>query len=59
MELVEKVLGYDFEGYERAIDSHVKNLRAKLGDDPRNPRFIRTVFGSGYKFEAPEAEVAS
>ncbi len=51
MELVEKVLGYDFEGYERAIDSHVKNLRAKLGDDPKNPRFIRTVFGSGYKFE--------
>ena len=37
MELVEKVLGYDFEGYERTIDSHVKNLRAKLGDNPRNP----------------------
>jgi two-component system, OmpR family, response regulator RegX3 len=54
MELVEKVLGYDFEGYERAIDSHVKNLRAKLHDDPREPRFIRTVFGSGYRFEAPE-----
>lgn len=36
MELVEKVLGYDFEGYERTIDSHVKNLRAKIGDDPRN-----------------------
>jgi two-component system, OmpR family, response regulator RegX3 len=54
MELVEKVLGYDFEGYERAIDSHVKNLRAKLHDDPREPRFIRTVFGSGYRFESPE-----
>ena len=50
MELVEKVLGYDFEGYERAIDSHVKNLRAKLGDDPREPRFIRTVHGFGYAF---------
>ena len=37
MELVEKVLGYDFEGYERTIDSHVKNLRAKLDDDPREP----------------------
>ena len=37
MELVEKVLGYDFEGYERTIDSHVKNLRAKIGDNPRNP----------------------
>ena len=52
MELVEKVLGYDFEGYERAIDSHVKNLRAKLGDDPREPRFIHTVTGVGYRFEA-------
>ena len=38
MELVEKVLGYDFEGYERTIDSHVKNLRAKLGDDPKKPK---------------------
>ena len=53
MELVEKVLGYDFEGYERTIDSHVKNLRAKLGDDPRNPRWLYTVHGVGYRFEAP------
>jgi two-component system response regulator RegX3 len=51
MELVEKVLGYDFEGYERAIDSHVKNLRAKLNDDPKEPRFIQTVTGVGYRFE--------
>ena len=40
MELVEKVLGYDFEGYERTIDSHVKNLRAKLGDDPKKPKQV-------------------
>ena len=53
MELVEKVLGYDFEGYERTIDSHVKNLRAKIGDDPRNPRWIYTLHGVGYRFEAP------
>ena len=53
MELVEKVLGYDFEGYERTIDSHVKNLRAKLNDDPRDPTFIYTVHGVGYRFEAP------
>ncbi len=53
MELVEKVLGYDFEGYERAVDSHVKNLRAKLDDDPKDPRFIHTVFGVGYRFETP------
>lgn len=51
MELVEKVLGYDFEGYERTIDSHVKNLRAKLGDDPRNPHWLFTVHGVGYRFE--------
>jgi len=54
MELVERVLGYDFEGYERTVDSHVKNLRAKLGDDPRSPRFIFTVHGVGYRFESPE-----
>lgn len=53
MELVEKVLGYDFEGYERTIDSHVKNLRAKIGDNPRNPRWIYTVHGVGYRFEVP------
>jgi two-component system response regulator RegX3 len=56
MELVEKVLGYDFEGYERTIDSHVKNLRAKLDDDPREPRFIYTVHGVGYRFEAPKPD---
>lgn len=53
MELVEKVLGYDFEGYERTIDSHVKNLRAKLGDDPKDPKWLYTVHGVGYRFEAP------
>lgn len=59
MELVEKVLGYDFEGYERTIDSHVKNLRAKLGDDPKNPSFIWTVHGVGYRFEPPRADDGS
>jgi DNA-binding response OmpR family regulator len=43
------VQGDAYEGYERTIDAHVKNLRAKLGDDPRKPRFIQTVFGVGYK----------
>lgn len=56
MELVEKVLGYDFEGYERTIDSHVKNLRAKLGDDPKDPTFIWTVHGVGYRFEPPKTD---
>lgn len=56
MELVEKVLGYDFEGYERTIDSHVKNLRAKIHDDPREPTYIWTVHGVGYRFETPLQE---
>lgn len=56
MELVEKVLGYDFEGYERTIDSHVKNLRAKLDDDPRDPTFVYTVHGVGYRFESPKTD---
>ncbi len=55
MELVEKVLGYDFMGYERTIDSHVKNLRAKLQDDPKDPTYVFTVHGVGYRFEPPAA----
>jgi DNA-binding response OmpR family regulator len=48
-ELISKVQGYDYEGYERTIDAHVKNLRRKLGDDPRHPRYVLTVTGVGYK----------
>ena len=51
MELVDKVLGYEFEGYERTIDSHIKDLRSKLGDDPKHPHYISTVHGVGYRFE--------
>ena len=49
-ELVDKALGYQFEGYERSIDAHVKNIRQKLQDDPRKPTFILTVYGLGYRF---------
>ncbi len=49
-ELVEKALGYEFEGYERSIDAHIKNIRQKIEDDPRNPSFVNTVYGVGYKF---------
>lgn len=49
-ELVSRALGYDYEGYERTVDAHVKNLRRKLGDDPRQPLFVGTVPGIGYKF---------
>lgn len=49
-ELVEQALGYRFEGYERSVDAHVKNIRQKIEDDPRRPAFILTVYGVGYKF---------
>ena len=48
-ELVNLVQGFDFEGYERTIDAHVKNLRRKIEPDPRQPRYIETVFGVGYR----------
>jgi DNA-binding response OmpR family regulator len=48
-ELIHHVQGYDFEGYERTIDAHVKNLRKKIEPDPRNPRYVETVFGVGYR----------
>lgn len=55
-ELINRVQGYDHEGYERTIDAHVKNLRRKLGDDPKDPRYVLTVTGVGYKFGAtPDA----
>jgi DNA-binding response OmpR family regulator len=44
------ILGYEFEGYERVIDAHVKNIRRKLESDPQNPLFIKTIYGAGYKF---------
>lgn len=50
MQLLDLVQGEAYEGYERTIDVHVKNLRRKLGDDPRNPRYIVTVRSVGYKF---------
>jgi DNA-binding response OmpR family regulator len=48
-ELLNHVQGHDFEGYERTIDVHVKNLRKKLEPDPHKPRYVQTVFGAGYR----------
>ncbi len=48
-ELINRVQGYDYEGYERTIDAHVKNLRKKIEIDSRRPRFVQTVFGTGYR----------
>ena len=49
-ELVTIALGSDFDGYNRTIDSHIKNLRQKIEDNPKLPSYIITVFGKGYKF---------
>jgi two-component system OmpR family response regulator len=49
-ELVSKALGYQFDGYERSIDAHIKNLRQKIEADSRKPDYIKTVYGVGYEF---------
>ncbi|WP_312612745.1 response regulator transcription factor [Oscillibacter sp.] len=49
-ELIALALGDEFDGYDRAIDSHMKNLRQKIEDDPRSPKYLLTVHGLGYKF---------
>ncbi len=48
-ELIERALGYSYEGLERTLDSHIKNLRRKVEADPAQPRYIETVFGVGYR----------
>jgi DNA-binding response OmpR family regulator len=50
LELIELGLGYSYEGLERTVDSHIKNLRRKIEPDPGNPSFILTVYGVGYRF---------
>ena len=49
-ELIHHVQGYEYDGYERTIDAHVKNLRKKIEPDPKHPRYVETVFGTGYRF---------
>jgi DNA-binding response OmpR family regulator len=53
LELLEAAQGDAYEGYERTIDVHIKNLRRKIEADPRNPQFVQTVFGVGYRFAGP------
>ncbi len=50
LQLLEVSQGAAYEGYERTVDAHIKNLRSKLEHDPKNPRYIETVFGVGYRF---------
>ncbi|MDY7078390.1 MAG: response regulator transcription factor [Chloroflexota bacterium] len=50
LELLDRVFGYDFEGFERTVDVHVKNLRKKIEPRPKRPTYVQTVYGVGYKF---------
>lgn len=54
-QIVERIQGGAYEGYERTIDAHIKNLRKKLGDNPKEPSLILTVYGIGYKFKGGES----
>ena len=49
-QLIEKAVGYDFEGFDRTIDVHIHNLRRKMEPDPNRPQYIKTIYGIGYKF---------
>ncbi len=53
MELIEQGLGYEYEGLERTLDSHIKNLRKKIEADPGQPTYIQTVYGVGYRLIGP------
>lgn len=50
-QLINSAMGYDFAGYERTIDAHIKNIRQKIEDNLKEPRYIITVYGIGYKFQ--------
>ena len=54
LQLLVAILGDTYEGYERTIDAHIKNIRLKLEPDPKRPRYIQTVFGLGYKLDVGE-----
>ena len=53
-ELLDKVWGYGHDGYDHTVNSHINRLRTKLGDDRNDPRYIHTVWGTGYRFESPQ-----
>ncbi len=53
-QLIEASFGYDYEGFDRTIDTHIKNIRQKIEDNPKAPKYIQTVYGAGYRFDAQE-----
>src|SRR5689334_19153097 len=59
LDLLDRVSGEAYEGYERTIDVHIRNLRAKIEPDPRNPQYVDTVYGMGYRFSAQKKPAAT
>lgn len=55
-DLIAEVLGFDYTGNDRTIDTHIKNVRQKIEDDPRQPEYIKTVYGMGYRLDIPESK---
>ena len=51
-QLIDKAFGFDYDGFQRTIDTYIKNIRRKIEDNPKNPNYIITVYGAGYKFQA-------
>jgi DNA-binding response OmpR family regulator len=49
-QLVEKAFGIDYEGFDRTVDTYIKNIRQKIEDNPKEPKYITTIYGIGYKF---------
>jgi DNA-binding response OmpR family regulator len=54
LELLDRLQGTAYEGYERTIDVHIRNLRTKIETDPSRPRYIETVYGAGYRFSGQD-----
>ena len=57
VQLVEKAFGMDYEGFDRTVDTYIKNVRQKIEDNPKEPLYITTVYGMGYKFISNSSEV--
>lgn len=55
--LVEKAFGMDYEAYDRTVDTYIKTIRQKIEDNPKEPKYIATVYGAGYKFVQPSTEL--
>ncbi len=53
-EIISQIMEHGYDGYDRTIDAHIKNLRQKIEDDPKKPEFILTIYGMGYRFGKEE-----